>query len=60
MPRAMLNADLIEFLRVRLDALPVCAAEAGVDIRRIFRDGVLKRSPIDTPKRPDRIQFSLI
>jgi hypothetical protein len=59
MPRAMLNADFIEFLRVRLEALPVCAAEAGVDVRRIFRDGVLKRSPADTPKRPDRIQFSL-
>lgn len=56
----MLNADFIEFLRVRLDAFPVCAAEAGVDVRRIFRDGVLKRSPTDTPKRSDRIQFSLI
>ena len=60
MPRAMLNADFIEFLRVRLESLPVCAAEAGVDVRRIFRDGVLKHSPADTPKRPDRIQFSLI
>ena len=60
MPRAMLNADFIKFLRVRLDALPVCAAEAGVDVRRIFRDGALKRSPADTPKQPDRIQFSLI
>lgn len=49
----MLNADLIEFLRVRLD-------EAGVGVRRIFGDGVLKRSPTDTPKRSDRIQFSLI
>ena len=29
MPRAMLNADFIKFLRVRLDALPVCAAEIG-------------------------------
>ncbi len=48
MPRAMSNADFSEFLRVRLEA------------RRIFRDGVLKRSPTDTPKRPDRIQFSLI
>jgi hypothetical protein len=53
MPRAMLNADFIEFLRVRL-------GEAGADVRRIFRDGVLKHSPADTPKRPDRIQFSLI
>lgn len=53
MPRAMLNADFIEFLRVRLD-------EAGADVRPIFRDGVLKRSPTDTPKRSDRIQFSLI
>jgi hypothetical protein len=48
MPRTMWNTDFIEFLRVRLEA------------RRIFRDGVLKRSPADTPKRPDRIQFSLI
>ena len=47
MPRAMLNADFIEFLWVRLEA------------RWIFRDGVLKRFPVDTPKRLDRIQFSL-
>ena len=60
MPRTMWNTDFIEFLRVRLEALPVCAAEAGGDVRWIFRDGVLKRSPADTPKRPDRIQFSLI
>ena len=53
MPRATLNADFIKFPRVRLD-------EAGADVRRIFRDGVLQRSPTDNPKRPDRIQFSLI
>ncbi|HUX31816.1 MAG TPA: hypothetical protein VMV78_14505 [Thiobacillus sp.] len=60
MPRTLLNADFIEFLRVRLEALPVCAAEAGGDVRQIFRDGVLKRSPADSPKWTDRIQFSLI
>jgi hypothetical protein len=56
----MWNTDFIEFLRVRPEALPVCAAEAGAVVRGIFRDGVLKRSPADTSKRPDRIQFSLI
>jgi hypothetical protein len=49
MPRTMWNTDFIEFLRVRRE------------VRRISRDGVLKRSPADTSsKRPDRIQFSLI
>jgi hypothetical protein len=45
MPRTMWNTDFIEFLRVRLEALPVCAAEARVDVRRIFWDGVLKTLP---------------
>lgn len=60
MHRAMLNADFIEFPRVRLEALPICAAEAAVDVQQIFRDGGCKRFPADSPKRPDRIQFSLI
>jgi hypothetical protein len=41
----MLNTDFIEFLRVKLEAHSINAAEAAVNARMLFWDGVLKALP---------------
>jgi len=41
----MLNADFIESMRVKLVTHPIYAAEAAVNARLLFWDGVLKELP---------------
>ena len=45
MLRAMLNANFIESMRVKLVTHPIYAAEAAVNARMLFWDGVLKELP---------------